>query len=146
MKLKKKNIIVKCAADLFLPLAAMFGFYVIMHGNSSPGGGFQGGVLVAITILLFFLGYTGKGMEKTFHEGFLHSTETLAEIVYIAVAVIGIFAGGNFCLNLILSDKWALETTLFMNGAVGYHVFAGIICLMIVMLGQLNKEEGSEQK
>ena len=33
-----------------------------------------------------------------------------------------------------------------MNGAVGYHVFAGIICLMIVMLGQLNKEEGSEQK
>ena len=41
MKLKRKNIIVKCAADLFMPLAAMFGIYVIMHGDSSPGGGFQ---------------------------------------------------------------------------------------------------------
>jgi multisubunit Na+/H+ antiporter MnhB subunit len=148
MKLKKKNIIIKCAADFLLPVAAMFGFYVIMHGNSSPGGGFQGGVLVASTILLFYMAYSGKNAEKTFHEGFLHSTETLAEIVYIAVALVGILVGGNFCLNIILSpySEWAIETTMIMNDAVGYHVFAGIICLLIVMLGLLNNEEGSEEK
>ena len=43
MKLKRKDIIVKCRADTFMPLAAMFGICVIMHGDSSPGGGFQGG-------------------------------------------------------------------------------------------------------
>ena len=58
-----------------MPLAAMFGVYVIMHGNSSPGGGFQGGVLMAITLLMFFLAYGWKGMEKTFHDGFLHNSE-----------------------------------------------------------------------
>lgn len=36
MKLKRKDIIVKCRADIFMPLAAMFGIYVIMHGDSSP--------------------------------------------------------------------------------------------------------------
>ena len=53
MKLKRKDIIVKCRADIFMPLAAMFGIYVIMHGDSSPGGGFQGGVLAASAFLLF---------------------------------------------------------------------------------------------
>lgn len=148
MKLKSKNVIVKCAADFLLPVAAMFGFYVIMHGNSSPGGGFQGGVLVASTILLFYMAYSGKNASKTFHEGFLHTTETMAEIVYIIIALIGIVVGGNFCLNIILSpySEWAIETTMFMNGTVGYHVFAGIICLLLSMLSQLGKEEGSEEK
>lgn len=144
MKLKKKSIIVKCAADLFLPLATMFGIYVIMHGNTSPGGGFQGGVLVASAILLFFLAYGGKRMKSTFHEGFLHSTESLAEIVYIAVALIGVFAGFNFCLNFIVFPQ--IETAMVMNDAVGYHVMAGVICLLILMLGVLNSDDESAEK
>ena len=112
MKMKTKHVIVKCKADFSMPLAAMFGVYVIMHGNSSPGGGFQGGVLMAITLLMFFLAYGWKGMEKTFHDGFLHNSESLAEIVYIAVGMVGIFAGFNFALDFILSDKWQIETTM----------------------------------
>lgn len=60
MKFKTRNIIVKCAADLFMPLTAMLGIYVVMHGDSSPGGGFQGGVLVAGALLMLFLGYGTK--------------------------------------------------------------------------------------
>lgn len=151
MKLKKKNIIVKCAADLFLPLASIFGIYVVMHGNTSPGGGFQGGVLIASALLLFFLAYGGQKMQKTFHEGFLHSTESLAEVVYIAVALIGVFAGFNFCLDFIVFPQWKIETAMVMNDAVGYHVMAGVICLLIVMLSTLSVrdedvEEGSDQK
>ena len=151
MKMKTKHVIVKCKADFSMPLAAMFGVYVIMHGNSSPGGGFQGGVLMASTLLMFFLAYGWKGMEKTFHDGFLHNSESLAEIVYIAVGMVGIFAGFNFALDFILSDKWQIETTMIMNGAVGYHVMAAIICLQTVMLTVLHSdedglEEGSDQK
>ena len=105
MKMKTKHVIVKCKADFSMPLAAMFGVYVIMHGNSSPGGGFQGGVLMAITLLMFFLAYGWKGMEKTFHDGFLHNSESLAEIVYIAVGMVGIFAGFNFALDFIRSRR-----------------------------------------
>lgn len=144
MKLKKKSVIVKCAADLFLPLASMFGIYVVMHGNTSPGGGFQGGVLIASALLLFFLAYGGKRMGSTFHEGVLHSTESLAEIVYIVVALIGVFAGFNFCLNFIVFPQ--IETAMVMNDAVGYHVMAGIICLLILMLGVLNSDDESEEK
>ena len=51
MKFKTRDIIVRCAADIFMPLTAILGIYVVMHGDSSPGGGFQGGVLVAGALL-----------------------------------------------------------------------------------------------
>ena len=146
MKLKRKNIIVKCRADLFMPLAAMFGIYVIMHGDSSPGGGFQGGVLAASAFLLFFLGHGGRKNYFNYQKGYIPRIEAVAEIVYIAVAVVGICAGGNFCLNIILSHHWEIETVQFMNNAVGCNVFTGICCLLMLMLGLLDKEEGSEAK
>ena len=61
---KKTHAISRCASDLFLPLACVFGCYVVLHGSTSPGGGFQGGVLVASAILLVYLGYGGWGVRR----------------------------------------------------------------------------------
>ena len=38
-----KNIVPKCGADFLIPFAAVYAFYIILHGHLSPGGGFQGG-------------------------------------------------------------------------------------------------------
>ena len=46
-KWKRDDLIVRSLADSYLPIALVLGFYVILHGNISPGGGFQGGVLAA---------------------------------------------------------------------------------------------------
>lgn len=143
-KFKRKSIVVKCASDLFLPLACMFGCYVVFHGSSSPGGGFQGGVLIASAILLVFLGYGAARSKKVFSERLLHSTETLAEIVYIIIALLGIFSGLNFCVNFVFGGK-VLDTSILMNDAVGYHVMAGIICLLIMMLSVLDPDEDEKE-
>lgn len=143
-KYKRKSIVVKCASDLFLPLACIFGCYVVFHGSSSPGGGFQGGVLIASAILLVFLGYGAARSKKVFSERLLHSTETLAEIVYIIIALLGIFSGLNFCVNFVFGGK-VLDTSILMNDAVGYHVMAGIICLLIMMLSVLDPDEDEKE-
>ena len=142
--MKKKSVIVRCAADVFLPLAAVFGCYVIFHGNTSPGGGFQGGVLVASAILLVFLGYGLSGVNKTFRYHFLHSSETVAEILYVVIGLVGIAAGLNFCKNFIFSPAAQLESTNLMNDAVGYHVMAGIACLLIMMLSLLSEDDDEQ--
>lgn len=143
-KYKRKSIVVKRASDLFLPLACIFGCYVVFHGSSSPGGGFQGGVLIASAILLVFLGYGAARSKKVFSERLLHSTETLAEIVYIIIALLGIFSGLNFCVNFVFGGK-VLDTSILMNDAVGYHVMAGIICLLIMMLSVLDPDEDEKE-
>lgn len=140
MKLKRKNIIVKCAADLFLPLAATFGGYVVLHGSSSPGGGFQGGVLIASAVLLVFLGYGIRGVRQYFNDHHVHSTETVAELIYVVLALLGVCSGLNFCVNFVFDGKF-LETSMLMNDAVGYHVMAGIIFLLILMLNAMNEDD-----
>ena len=137
---KKKSVIVRSAADFFLPLACVYGAYVVLHGHLSPGGGFQGGVLVASAILLVFLGYGSLKVKKTFNDHKLHSSETVAEILYVVIALIGVFTGLNFCVNFVFNGQ-QVDTSVLMNHAVGYHVMGGIICLLSMMLSLLDKDE-----
>ena len=142
-KVRKKalGVIVRYGANLFLPLACTFGGYVVLHGDSSPGGGFQGGVLIASAVLLVFLGYGSQKLSTTFKESFLHSSETVAEIMYVAIGLIGIIVGLDFATNFVV-DTFNIVAALLMNHAVGYHVMAGVGCLLIMMLGLLSSTEG----
>ena len=147
-KFKKKPVIVRSAADFFLPLACVYGAYVVLHGHLSPGGGFQGGVLIASAILLVFLGYGSLRVKKTFNDHKLHSSETAAEIIYVILGIIGIIGGFNFCINFVF-DGLGFDSSVLMNHAVGYHVMGGIICLLAMMLSLLDKDEDdndSEEK
>lgn len=140
-KLKRKPVIVRSAADLFLPLACVYGAYVVLHGHLGPGGGFQGGVLIASAILLVFLGYGSLQVHRTFNDHKLHSSETIAEIIYVVLGLIGIVGGFSFCINFVF-DGFDLDTSVLMNHAVGYHVMGGIICLLAMMLSLLEKNDG----
>ena len=139
-KKRAKSIIIRTAADIFTPLAITYGCYVVFHGNSSPGGGFQGGVLIASVVLLVYLGYGLRGVRKRFNTHALHNTETVSELVYVGTALIGVLLGTNFCVNYLFGDK-AAESTLLMNHAVGYHVMAGISFLLVLMLTMLDNDD-----
>ena len=41
-----EDLIIKTAVRLLVPFAQLFGLYVVVHGHYSPGGGFQGGVIL----------------------------------------------------------------------------------------------------
>ena len=142
MKYKKgiesRNIIVKCGADMMLPFALVFGLYVILFGTVSPGGGFQGGVLIASAILMVFLGYGSLKVKKTFNDHKMHSSETVAEILYVVMGLLGIIGGFNFCVNFVF-EGLNFDTSVLMNHAVGYHVMGGIICLLAMMLSLLDQ-------
>ena len=145
-KFKTKNVIVRSTADLFLPLACVYGAYVVLHGHLSPGGGFQGGVLIASAILMVFLGYGSLRVRKTFNDHKLHSSETVAEIIYVVLGLLGIIGGFNFCVNFVF-DGLGFDTSVLMNHAVGYHVMGGIICLLSMMLSLLDGDgEPHEEK
>ena len=85
-----------------------------------------------------------SGVNKTFRYHFLHSSETVAEILYVVIGLVGIAAGLNFCKNFIFSPAAQLESTNLMNDAVGYHVMAGIACLLIMMLSLLSDDDDEQ--
>lgn len=49
---RQQSIIMDVATRVMVPIIQIFAFYVIFHGHYSPGGGFQGGALLAASVLL----------------------------------------------------------------------------------------------
>ena len=145
-----RHVITKTGTDVLTPMALIMGLYVIMHGNISPGGGFQGGVLVASSAVLIYLGYGFKAAFRKFDMELLHVLESVAAILYIAVAALGIIYGGNFAWNVCpyitaRGELFSGGTISLMNCAVGFKVFTGITFLVLLMLSQLAASAEEEE-
>ena len=147
----EKHIVVKCAADKFLPFALMFGIYIILFGTVSPGGGFQGGVLSIAIVVLIYLGHGYETTTKALSFNFMHKFEGFASICYVAFAMIGVAYLGSFCYNAFayegsIGDLWSSGTIFLMNSAVGAKVLTGVAVLALSMCGILMAENEKEEK
>ena len=151
-----KEVIVRCAADKFLPFALVFGLYVILFGTVSPGGGFQGGVIVSSACLLIYLGHGYKTTAGAVNGEVLRVNEAIGAAFYVILGMIGILLGANFARNVFydigkVGDLISAGTITFMSYTVGYKVLTGVGFLLLMMLGMLamvndDGEETSEDE
>lgn len=89
------TIVLDTAVRLIIPFMMVYGVYVLTHGEDSPGGGFQAGVLLAIVIVLGRLVYEDDALLNISGDHAL----ILAGIGTFIYALIGVFTllnGGNF--------------------------------------------------
>lgn len=147
--IKVKNIVPKCGADFLLPFGLMYMFYIILHGHLSPGGGFQGGVLMVAAIVLLYMGYGYKTTTQALSLGFMHKAEGFASLVYVILAMLGVVIAGNFCQNVFfetgeIGDLISTGTIFWMNLTVGAKVLTGVGVLGLSMLGLIAYAEEKE--
>ena len=141
-----KNIIPACGADFIMPFILVYMFYIIFHGHLSPGGGFQGGVLMVAVVVFLYLGHGYKTTVNALSLHFMHGAEGFASILYVCFAMIGVAYAGNFCYNALsdlgnIGELWSTGTIFLMNTAVGAKVLTGVAVLALSMLGLLAAEE-----
>ena len=137
-----KNVILRCGADRILPFALVYMFYIILHGHLSPGGGFQGGVLMVGIVTLVYFGHGFETTVKAVHPNLLHGTEGFMSILYVAAAMLGVAYLGNFCQNVFsdignIGDLFSSGTIFIMDTIVGLKVLTGVGVLAVTMLGLL---------
>lgn len=153
---KKNNIVIKriiqrCGCDMVLPLALVYVFYIILHGHISPGGGFQGGVLMTAIIILIYLGHGYEATCRVLNVELLRRTEGLAVTLYIAIAMLGVVFGAQFCQNVAfengnIGDLISSGTIAWMDEAVGLNVLCGVGVLSLSMLGLLSARDVDNKK
>jgi multicomponent Na+:H+ antiporter subunit B len=83
---------------LLLPLILLFGAYVFTHGHLTPGGGFQGGAILASGVLLVLLSQP----LRQFGHRLIAIVESIAGMAFVAIGVLGIVLAGGFLDNRIL--------------------------------------------
>ncbi len=100
------NQIIRVSARMMVPFIQLFGLYVIVHGHYSPGGGFQGGVLLGASYILLALAFDLKTSLKTFSESMNSILGTTGALIFVGTAVLCALVGGLFL------DYSALEPLL----------------------------------
>jgi multicomponent Na+:H+ antiporter subunit B len=97
---------------LLTPLILLLGAYVFVNGHLTPGGGFQGGAILASGVLLLLL----ADPLRHFSHGLISAVESLAGVFYVAIGLAGLVWAGGFLDNRILplGDLGAL----FSAGAI----------------------------
>lgn len=89
-------------ALLTLPVALLTGLYVIAHGQLSPGGGFQGGVVAATALHLLYLGADYRALERIRPVGLYEVGDALAASAYLVLGLAGVLAGTAFLADTLL--------------------------------------------
>ncbi len=83
---------------LLTPLILLLGVYVFVNGHLTPGGGFQGGAILASGVLLVLL----ADPVKPFSHGLISVIESLAGTLYVLIGLAGLALAGGFLDNRIL--------------------------------------------
>jgi multicomponent Na+:H+ antiporter subunit B len=96
MKTRSESPIILAAARTFSPVIQLVALYVIFHGHYSPGGGFQGGVLLAASFVLIRLGLGSSVGQLQFPTRAGVTIGIVGLSLYAGVGFLALFAGGNF--------------------------------------------------
>lgn len=110
----------KTAASILAPMILLLGAYIFVNGHLTPGGGFQGGAVVASAALLFFL----ASPEGHIPHFVINTIESLSGIFYVGVGALGLYFAAGFLDNRILP-----------LGELGTLASAGAIPVIYTLIG-----------
>lgn len=90
------DVILRVAAKLFIPFILMFGFYVQLHGDFGPGGGFQAGVIIAAAIILYAIIFGLDAALTAVPKWAAELMVPLGVLIYAGVGVYALMLGTNY--------------------------------------------------
>jgi len=114
--------LVQTGARLLVGPMILFGIYIFVHGHLTPGGGFQGGAVIASAVLLLLL----ADRDRELPHGLMSWLESLSGFGFVIVGLVGLAVAGSFLANRGVAPlgEW---NRLFSAGLIPIvYVFIGL--------------------
>jgi multicomponent Na+:H+ antiporter subunit B len=118
-KTQPASLVLSTGCRLLFPLILIFGTYIFIHGHLTPGGGFQGGAIIASGFLLIYLGCRERRISRLAS----NLAESLGGLVFVIIGLFGLVLGGYFLSNFL------------PKGTVNVLFSAGIIPIIYIAIG-----------
>ncbi len=136
------------AGRLFGPVTLVFGIYVVLHAQLTPGGGFQGGAIVASGLLLLYLGEGYPCWRALMRTGLLDALEGGGAAMYAIAGLAPMAAGASYLENVLppgqLRALLSGGLILILNWAVALAVAGGFGILFVDFLKETRAEPEGE--
>ncbi len=112
--------ILTSATQVLTPIIMLVGIYIFINGHLTPGGGFQGGAVIASAVLLMMM---ANPKFEVSHR-VISFVESVSGLAFVLIGILGIIVGGGFLDNRILE-----------LGTFGTLLSAGVIPLIYIAVG-----------
>ena len=143
------DLIIKTTCRLIIPFIQLFGLYVIAHGHHSPGGGFQGGVILGASVIVFAISHNLRSSIKRISERIAALLCTVGVFLYAATGGLCLLLGSNFLDYSALSKILGVDPVtarshgiLLVEIGVGMAVMAAMISLYYNLSSAGKLDEG----
>ena len=131
------SLIVKTITRLTVGLILLFGIYIVLHGHLSPGGGFAGGVIIALSFVHLMLAFGKDVAVAKISKGLASNLESIGALMFLSVALMG-FLGGAFFLNVIAKGTpfklFSAGTIPLSNLAISLKVGIGLFAIFLALV------------
>ncbi|HQO66320.1 MAG TPA: MnhB domain-containing protein, partial [Spirochaetales bacterium] len=140
--------IINFVAGKLAPIVLLFGTYVMLYGHTSPGGGFQGGVVLASGVIFIAIGRRAGGIGRISPSITAFGPRTLSVIEAIAFATVlalsfpgsgaalaGLIEATGASAGVAAKGVAAVGPIIALNIGIGLKVGSGVALLCVMMLG-----------
>jgi multicomponent Na+:H+ antiporter subunit B len=125
---------------VFLPITLMVGLVTVAHGALTPGGGFQGGVVLGTGVHLLYVAGSYRALERVRPLPVFDFGEALGTGVFACFGIATALAAGAFLANVLplgnFGDLFSSGSVLLLSCAVGVEVASGVVVLLGSFLNQ----------
>jgi multicomponent Na+:H+ antiporter subunit B len=125
---------------VMLPVTLVVGADVVVHGHLTPGGGFQGGVVLATGLRLLYVAGSYPALRRLRPLRWYEYGESAGMAAVVALGVAGLVAGAGFLANVlprgVFGSLVSAGTVPLFSVAIGIEVAAGVVVLLAGFLEQ----------
>jgi len=128
------DLIIKIGCRLILPFVQLFALYVIAHGHHSPGGGFQGGVIIGAAMILFAISNDLRSAIRRVGEKIISLFCSTGVFIYAGTGLLCVFLGRNFLDYAALAVLLGVDpVTARSHGILAVEIGVGISVMAVIV-------------
>ncbi|MFO7839185.1 MAG: Na(+)/H(+) antiporter subunit B [Desulfosalsimonadaceae bacterium] len=128
------DLVIQKAARLMIPFLQLFALYVVFHGHHSPGGGFQGGVILGATLILLAIANDLRSTTKRIPERISAQLASAGVLVYAGTGALCLLLGANFLNYSALSRLIATNPVMARSHGILLVEIGVAIAVSAVMI------------
>lgn len=91
-----ESVVIMSAVRIVTPFVLTYGLFVTFHGADSPGGGFQGGALIGVVVLMLAFAFGIDPTREWIGDWLLTVVASLGVLVFGGIGLGSVVLGGEF--------------------------------------------------
>ena len=140
------DLIIQTTCRMIIPFIQIFALYVIAHGHHSPGGGFQGGVILGASIILYAVAFDLRSARQRMGEGITAFMCALGVFIYAATGIVCMLYGANYLVYSALATIFGSDpVTARSHGILIVEIGVGIAVMAVMVVLYYNISSAGRQ-